>query len=57
MSVCKLIINEDRVGAIFVLEPLLHALDLVVGNLEAGPAIPLEARGLAETAEASDKST
>lgn len=57
MPVRKLIINEDRVGAIFVLEPLLHAVDLVVGNLEAGPTIPLEARGLAETAEAGDKST
>lgn len=45
MLVGKLIVNEDGVGIVFVLETLLHAGDLVFGNLEARPAVPLEACG------------
>ena len=42
-------------GAIVVLEALLHVIDLVLGDLEAGPAVPLEAGGLAQTAESGDE--
>lgn len=55
MLICQLIINEDWVRAILVLETLLHAIDLVLGNLETRPAVPLEGRRLGEAAEAGDE--
>jgi hypothetical protein len=53
--ICQLIINEHRMRPIFLLETLLHAIDLVLGHLETRPAVPLERCGLRETAETGDE--
>jgi hypothetical protein len=42
VSICQVIVNEDRYSAIFFLEALLHDGDLCLGNLQTGPAVPLE---------------
>ncbi|CRK33032.1 hypothetical protein BN1708_005977 [Verticillium longisporum] len=55
VAVGEVVVDEDGVGAVFVLEALLHASDFCLGNLEARPAVPLEARGFGQTAEASDE--
>ena len=55
MPICQLIVDKNRMGAIIILETLLHGLQLVLGHLQAGPAVPLEAGGLAKTAQASDE--
>lgn len=57
VAIRKLVIDEDGMSAVLVLEALPHAVDLVLRDLEAGPAIPLEAGGLAQAAQASDKAT
>jgi hypothetical protein len=55
VSVGELIVDEDRMGAVLVLEPLLHTGHLVLRDLKAGPAVPLEVGGLAKTAETGDE--
>lgn len=57
MSIGQLVVDEDGVSAVLFLKALLHVVDFVLGNLEAGPAVPLEAGGLAKTAETSDETT
>ena len=57
MAIRKLVVDEYGMSAVLFLEAGLHAVDLILRYLEAGPAIPLEAGGLAKTAEASYKAT
>src|SRR4051794_39066387 len=57
MSIGKFIIDEHGMGTILLLETALHAIDLVFGNLEPRPSIPLKASGFAEAAEASYEAT
>jgi hypothetical protein len=55
VTVGELVVDEDGMRAIFGLEAILHAGDLVLGNLEARPAVPLEAGGLGQAAETGDE--
>lgn len=55
--VCEFVVNEDGVSVVLGLQTLLHAGDLVVGDLETRPAVPLEAGGFRQTAEAGDEAT
>lgn len=55
VAIGKLVVDKDGVGVIFVLETLSHTVQLILGHLEAGPAIPLEASRLAQARQASDQ--
>lgn len=47
MSVGKLVIDKDRVGAVLILKAFLDAIYFILWNFQAGPAVPLETRRLA----------
>lgn len=55
VAVGQLIIDKNWMRAVLFLEALLHALDLAVGDLEAGPSVPLEAGCLAKPTQTSDE--
>lgn len=55
VAVCDLVVDEDWVRTILIVETLRHVLNLILGDLEARPSVPLEIGGLAEATEASDK--
>ena len=55
MSISKLVVNENWMGAVLVLESLLHAIHLIVRNFETWPAVPLEACCFPQTTQTSDK--
>ena len=55
MPVCELIVDKYRMCTVLLLEVFLHAGDILLGQFPAGPAVPLEVGGLAETAQAGDQ--
>ena len=55
MPIGKLIIDEDRNCIVLLAQLLAHGASLRLGHLKARPAVPLEARSLGETAQASNE--
>lgn len=56
MAIGQFVVDEDGMSVVLVLEAALHVGDLGLGHLQARPAIPLEAGGLGEPAQAGDES-
>jgi hypothetical protein len=55
VAVCELVVEHDGHGVVLVLELRVERLDLVLGHLEARPAVPLERRRLGEPAQPADQ--
>lgn len=57
MSIGQLVVNKDWMCVVLVLETVGHAIDLVLGDFDSRPSIPLKGGCFAETTETSYQST
>ena len=55
MTISQLIVNKYGNGVVFLLQALLHAGGLGLGNFQARPSVPLELCSLGQAAQASDE--
>lgn len=55
MTVCELIVEHDGYRIVFLLKLVLEVGHLIVWNLEARPAIPLEGGCLGQPAQTTDQ--
>lgn len=57
VTICQLVINEHWHSVILLLQALLHNGNLLLRDLQTGPAVPLEGRGLGQATQSADQAT